>query len=321
MKNRKKNDSKLNNAAGPTSLEHEDDRCLEDRDSLSGATSFISKLHDRLNISNSQLPVEWDGGEGKDEYDGLAILNLSHNHISEIPDNLSCLCPKLVRLDLSYNLISSICFPRSFPSELKQINLSYNQLEDIDCPSITAKPLPCTNPQTLVEAGNVIYVDNASFCSHRCHSQLVKLVVLQITNCRLNTANFYRPGPRNKQGGANDPIKKQQPQQQEKNTEKLKPSQSPLVCPSLTRLILSNNKLLNVPPSVCDMRGLNSLDLSHNEIINLPADMGNLSNLWEFPLAGLKLISPPQNIIERGKTKDIIGFLWSLLQRWVWSSC
>lgn len=63
------------------------------------------------------------------------------------------------------------------------------------------------------------------------------------------------------------------------------------------------------------MVSLNSLDLSHNDIIELPASLGNLCNLWEFPLNGLKLISPPHNIIERGKTKDIIGFLWSLLQK------
>ena len=310
-----KSNSKRDDSGGPASLEHDDERSPEDQDSSSDGTPLISKLHDRLNISNSHLPVEWDGGEGKEEYEGLAIFDLSHNNISEIPENLPCLCSKLVRLDLSHNKISSMCFPRSFPSELKQINLSYNLIDNIDCPNIIAKPLPCTNPQVLEEAANVICVDNVSFCLHRCHSQLVKLVVLQVTNCQLDTVNFHRPGSHNKQGSANDGSKKLPQQQQEKNAGKPKLSQSPLVCPSLTRLILNNNRLFNVPLSVCEMRGLNSLDLSHNEIINLPADMGNLSNLWEFPLAGLKLISPPQNIIERGKTKDIIGFLWSLLQR------
>ena len=66
------------------------------------------------------------------------------------------------------------------------------------------------------------------------------------------------------------------------------------------------------------MTSLNSLDLSHNNIIELRPELGKLGNLWEFPLDGLKLISPPHNIIERGKTKDIIGFLWSLLQRLVY---
>ena len=72
---------------------------------------------------------------------------------------------------------------------------------------------------------------------------------------------------------------------------------------------------MKVPESVCEMTSLNSLDLSHNDIIKLPAALGRLGNLWEIPLKRLKLISPPHNIIERRKTKDIIGFLWSLLQR------
>ncbi len=71
-----------------------------------------------------------------------------------------------------------------------------------------------------------------------------------------------------------------------------------------------------MPLSVCEMTNLNSLDLSYNPIIELRPELGKLSNIWDFPLDDLKLISPPHNIIERGKAKDIIGFLWSLLQRY-----
>ena len=82
-----------------------------------------------------------------------------------------------------------------------------------------------------------------------------------------------------------------------------------------TFLFFPNHCISQVPLSVCEMSNLNSLDLSHNPIIELRPELGKLSNIWEFPLDGLKLISPPHNIIERGKAKDIIGFLWSLLQR------
>lgn len=281
---------------------------------------LISKLHDRLNVSNAHLPVDWAGSEGREEvYEGLAHLNLSHNQIREIPENLPCLCPKLVRLDLSYNNIASISFPRSFPMDLKQINLSYNEdLENIDCRNTMAKPLPCTNPQALYDASNTIYLDNVSFCCHRSHQHMAKLLVLEVTNCSLIIVNFFCPGPRSKQ--SEESKKAAYAKVDTMIGATAKPKQDPvahsrLVCPLLTRLILSNNQLTRVPESVCEMTSLNSLDLSHNDIIDLPAEMGNLSNLWEFPLAGLKLISPPQNIIERGKTKDIIGFLWSLLQR------
>ena len=286
----------------------------EDRETVE-VTPLISKLHDRLNISNSNLPVSWDGGEGKDEdYEGLAILNLSYNAIRELPENLPCLCPKLVRLDLSHNQISVVCLPRCFPSELKQINMSYNQFVCIDSSVAMAKPLPCTNPQVLEEANNVLLVDNVSFCCHRNHTQLLRLMVLEITHCQLTSVNFCKYGIKIKQSSSTDPTKRPQPPPKPQPRDK-KPEESLVICPILTRLILNYNQLTAVPMSVCEMKALNSLDLSHNDIIHLPAEMGNLSNLWEFPLAGLKLISPPQNIIERGKTKDIIGFLWSLLQR------
>lgn len=286
----------------------------EERETIE-ATPLISKLHDRLNISNSNLLVTWDGGDGKDEeYEELAILNFSHNSITDIPDNLPCLCPKLIRLDLSHNKLTTVCLPRCFPSNLKQVNLSHNNFTTIDSSTAVAKPLPCTNPQALEEANNVLLVDNVSFCVHRNHTQLLRLMVLEITNCELELVNFCKYGVRIKQSSSTDPTKRPQPPPKPQARDK-KPEESPVICPILTRLILNNNQLMAVPMSVCEMKNLNSLDLSHNEIIHLPAEMGNLSNLWEFPLAGLKLISPPQNIIERGKTKDIIGFLWSLLQR------
>lgn len=307
----------------PTSNEREEGRASEEVES--GDAPLISKLHDRLNISNAHLPVDWEGPEGREEvYEGLAFLYLSHNLIAEIPDNLPCLCPKLVRLDLSHNKIATVSFPRSFPADLKHVNLSHNLLEGIDCPQIMAKPLPCTNPQALSDAHNTIFVDNTTFCVHRAHPHLAKLGVMEVTDCELKTVNFFCPGPRKQtdEGGvAGGGVPKKtlhKPVTMLNTAAKPKPdsvTHSRLVCPALTRLILSNNQLTKVPESVCEIASLNSLDLSHNDIIDLPAEMGNLGNLWEFPLAGLKLISPPQNIIERGKTKDIIGFLWSLLQR------
>jgi Leucine-rich repeat (LRR) protein len=298
-------------ASNPTSPEKERSGGTDDSDD----SPLISKLHDRLKVSNAPLPVDWEGTEGREEeYEGLAILNLSNNLISEIPENFPCLCPKLVRLDLSHNRIAAISLPRSFPAELKQINLSYNQLDAIDCRNAMAKPLPCTNPQTLYESGNTIYVDNVSFCVHRSHMHMVRLGVLEVTHCQLQEVNFFCPGPRNKQTDGSTKKPQFKPAVVG-GTTKAVTTNTRLVCPLVTRLILSHNQLVRVPESVCEMTSLNSLDLSHNDIIDLPAEMGNLSNLWEFPLAGLKLISPPQNIIERGKTKDIIGFLWSLLQR------
>ena len=289
----------------------------------------VSKLQDRLNISNGNLPIEWQSLDSQDEeYEGLALLKLSNNHISEIPENLPCLCPKLIRLELEHNLIMSVSFPRSFPATLKHLNMSYNPLVDFDCSQMMAKPLPCTNPSILHDSGFTIHNDEVSYCAHRAHLNLLNLTVLEMSNCTLEVVNFFGPqtrmkhgrnAPRTNQQGDNNPTVGSAAATAAAANPRphhgKRPNRSKLVCPLLTRLVLSHNSLEKVPESVCEMTELNTLDLSNNAIISLPAEMGKLYKLWEFPLAGLKLICPPHNIIERGKTKDIIGFLWSLLQR------
>ena len=279
----------------------------------------ISKLQDRLNISNSNLPIEWGAEESREEvYDGLAILNFANNRLCELPDNLACLCPKLVRLDLSHNHIRLVSIPRQFPARLKQLCLSHNPLEVINCQECLTKPLPCTNPLVLAEM-TTLELDNVKFCSHRQHNQLNRLGVLELSHCQLRLINLYSQnfgvGRRRKKMTPHEGALEFSAGAQPLNPSRQSQNLDKLVCPLLARLILSHNSLEQVPDSVCDMVSLNSLDLSHNDIIELPAKLGQLCNLWEFPLDGLSLISPPHNIIERGKTRDIIGFLWSLLQK------
>ncbi len=284
----------------------------------------ITKLQDRLNIANANLPIEWEKiTSSEEEYEGLAILNLSNNLISEVPENLPCLAPKLKRLDLSHNQLSGVSLPRCFPSTLTNLYLSSNHLTEVNTQTSVAKPLPCTNPQVLLDNENTVHLDNITYCNHRSHGQLISLGVLEISNCQLTVMNLYTPQVVTKTPPATegenetpDPRVVAAAQSQGGGRRASNPhSLRRLVTPLLTRLTLHHNELNDVPESVCEITSLTSLDLSHNNIIQLPANLGNLGNLWEFPLAGLKLISPPHNIIERGKTKDIIGFLWSLLQK------
>ena len=275
----------------------------------------VSKLQDRLHISNGNLPIEWQGSDSQDEeYEGLALLKLSNNRISEIPENLPCLCPKLIRLELEHNEIKAVCFPRSFPATLKHLNMSHNPLDNLDCPQMMAKPLPCTNPGVLQESGFTIHNDEVSFCAHRAHLNLLNLTVLDMSNCWLETVNFCGPQTRmlhSKNADNNAVVWSAATVNRQPWHHKRYPNSLKLVCPLLSRLILSHNLLEKVPESVCEMTELNTLDLSNNAIISLPAEMGKLYKLWEFPLTGLRLIYPPCNIF---KTKDLIGFLWSSLQ-------
>lgn len=80
-------------------------------------------------------------------FDGLNNLNLSHNEIKQIPPNFPCLCPKLIRLDLSHNDISDLAIPRAVPANLKQLNVSHNEILILDSYKSRVEPLPCTNPK------------------------------------------------------------------------------------------------------------------------------------------------------------------------------
>ena len=113
-----------------------------------------TRLYDRLNVCNANLTIEWDALEGKQEvFDGLNILNLSHNKIKSIPLNLPCLCPKLTRLDLSHNEISDLSLPRAVPAGVKQLNVSHNEILRLDSYKSKVDPLPCTNPKVCGREG------------------------------------------------------------------------------------------------------------------------------------------------------------------------
>ena len=283
-----------------------------------------TRLYDRLNVCNANLTIEWGTDEGRDNsHDGLQILNLSHNLISEIPENLPCLCPKLTRLNLNHNNISKLLLPKAVPSSLRQLTMSNNEIEVLDSLKARLSPYPCTNPKVLAACGDTIYVDPKVFCTHRQHNHLINLSMLDASHNKIVTVRLKSPiitvsgGPCQPDGRIREvdiPLFAALASASGRNADAVR-QLARLACPLLTRLILHHNQITEVPESVCDMTSLNSLDLSFNNIIELRPELGKLCNLWEFPLEGLELISPPHNIIERGKTKDIIGFLWSLLQR------
>ena len=305
----------------------ESDSDSEDKNESGSSCPFSSHttLQNRMIVtSSSGLVVDWEKEQDEDDKSVfLMTLDFSHNQLISIPPDLACLAPKLVRLNLSDNELTSVFFPRGFPADLKHLNLSNNPLVIINSESNLTTALPCTNPHT--PQGDWNYT---TLCQHRSHSQLIKLQFLDLSNCNLSTVNFYTPLQSQKElhdklrTYARMPRAKQIEQvpllaaisSSAKKFDEIEPL-AKLVFPLLSRLILKHNNLRAVPDSVCDMVALSSLDLSHNPIIELDKEMGQLCNLWEFPLEGLQLISPPQNILARGKTKDIVGFLASLLKR------
>ena len=303
------------------------DSCSEDETRSSETLTNQMSLQNRMIVtSSSGLLVDWDKEQTtEDKSDFLMILDFSHNQLTTLPPDLSCLAPKLIRLDVSHNKLNNVIIPKGFPADLKNLNLSYNPLQVINSENCLTNALPCTNPYQEVCDWNCM-----TFCSHRNHSQLINLQVLDLSNCELSSVNLYTPlqlqkelkdrikmaeTSNTKYAGEEIPLLKAV-RSSCKTFHEIKPL-AKLVFPLLSRLIMKHNSLQSIPESVCDMVALTSLDVSYNLIIELNKEMGQLYNLWEFPLEGLQLISPPQNILSRGKTKDIVGFLCSLLKQLV----
>lgn len=78
----------------------------------------------------------------------LSALNLAHNLFTSIPVVLPCLAVNLTRLNMAYNSLRSMSHITSYPSSLKQLDLSHNQ--------ITCWPsLPQVEAQDIMEMANV----------------------------------------------------------------------------------------------------------------------------------------------------------------------
>ena len=285
-------------------------------------------LQNRMIVtSTTSLIVDCDKEHvTKDKSDVLMILDFSHNHLTTLPPDLPCLAPNLIRLDVSYNKINTVTLPNGFPASLKKLYLSHNPLKVINSENCLTNVLPCTNPhQVRQEPCNL---DFKTFCIHRNHTQLINVQLLDISNCELSSVNLYTPVHLQKEleGKINIAEASSAKYMDEEipllkavrlstfKFEDIKPLVK-VVFPLLSNLDVKHNSLQSVPMSICDMVALASLDIGYNPIIELNKEMGQLYNLWELKLGGLQLISPPQNIISRGSTKDIIGFLYSLLKQ------
>ncbi|XP_057705282.1 leucine-rich repeat serine/threonine-protein kinase 1 isoform X2 [Corythoichthys intestinalis] len=84
---------------------------------------------------------------------------------------------------------------------------------------------------------------------------------------------------------------------------------------SLEVLYLNDNRLERVPPSVCALSGLSELYLANNPgIRELPVELGGLSNLWQLDTENLNISNIPQRVQKEGAA-SVLGFLRAQLRR------
>ncbi|CAH0698418.1 unnamed protein product [Spodoptera exigua] len=58
----------------------------------------------------------------------LTALNLAHNQFTCVPCALACRAPNLTRLNMAYNSLRSMSYVTSYPTSLRQLDLSHNEI-------------------------------------------------------------------------------------------------------------------------------------------------------------------------------------------------
>ncbi|VDN03509.1 unnamed protein product [Thelazia callipaeda] len=269
----------------------------------------------------------------------LSVLNLSRNYIKIMPSCLACCCPKLTRLNISHNQLSSLGPVECLPSRLRHLDVSNNHLVaafeypcavDLACHAVNSQTdgisvLRHTSPArnsrsrsksavrsqrslSVARVGDFLHDTVVNACPHKQHARLESLRTLYLSNNKLMEIPLFAP----KSKLALSPKKKQRESRQ-KNSE----IKRHVLFPTLTTLDISNNCVSSVPAALSNLVSLSVLNLSGNSGIEiLPAELGLLSKLWNLSLKGCQLRDPLRNMvhIENYKTVDLIAYLKSVLE-------
>ncbi|XP_019766471.2 leucine-rich repeat serine/threonine-protein kinase 1 isoform X4 [Dendroctonus ponderosae] len=255
----------------------------------------------------------------------LSALNLAHNLFTSIPVVLPCLAVNLTRLNMAFNTLRSMSHITSYPSSLKQLDLSHNQ--------ITVWPsLPQVEAHDNMELANLAcYMDNVAFkgksaevgvrrhssrsvrhtvlhsvCIHRRHLRLDNLRTLILADNQFNRIQLSTDD--------NGDISGTDDEEPERSPQTIK---ARLMFPNLSMLDMSNNNIREIPINIYELTDLSVLNISGNlGITELPPQMGLLSRLWNLNTRGCSLQDPLKFMIEskKYKTMDIIGYLKSVLE-------
>ncbi|KAJ9598231.1 hypothetical protein L9F63_011052, partial [Diploptera punctata] len=267
--------------------------------------------------------------ENEDNCSQLSALNLAHNQFTSIPPSLPCLAVNLTRLNLSYNSLRSMSHITSYPSSLKQLDLSHNQIccwpslpqvEGID--SMEQALTACYAPaDSLGKSGNKLPVLPGRrslrsailnvVCSHRRHLRLDNLRTLILAD-----NNLARIQLSTDDDGASS-VSEEEESEWDVLSSPSGQTKSRLMFPNLSMLDISNNQLREIPHNIHELNNLSVLNISGNtDVSELPPQMGLLSRLWNLNTRGCSLQEPLKSMIDskKYKTMDVIGYLKSVLE-------
>ncbi|VDN19130.1 unnamed protein product [Gongylonema pulchrum] len=171
----------------------------------------------------------------------LTSLNISNNNIKVAPSCLACCCPRLTRLNISHNQLTSLGPVECMPSRLRHLDASSNQLisaferpvaVQLVCHAVSAQqsailqmrhPSPTRNPRSrsksavrsqrslsVARIGDTLHDTHIDACPHKQHIRLESLRSLYLANNRLTEIPLFAPNAKTTQS----PKKKQRESRQ-----------------------------------------------------------------------------------------------------------
>ncbi|XP_039969967.1 leucine-rich repeat serine/threonine-protein kinase 1 isoform X4 [Bactrocera tryoni] len=279
-----------------------------------------------LEITDNEM--KWNKSKQEEGFSKLNSLNIANNLFTSIPVALPCLAANLTRLNMSYNSLRSMGHVTSYPSTLKQLDLSHNE---ISCwpslPRITNDSDPHLLCYSFIDqhiAGSAddsnAYVKPVlsgktttfrstvlkSVCQHRRHLKLESLRTLILADNLLTRIQL-----------STDDVTTLFNESDDADWSVVGVTKSKLIFPNLSMLDISNNCLKEIPTSLHELNSLSVLNISGNvNITDLPPHLGLLSRLWNLNTRGCLLQEPLKSMIEskKYKTMDIIGYLKSIYE-------
>uniref|UniRef100_A0AC35F4B2 Non-specific serine/threonine protein kinase n=1 Tax=Panagrolaimus sp. PS1159 TaxID=55785 RepID=A0AC35F4B2_9BILA len=271
----------------------------------------------------------------------LRTLNLSSNKLKVMPTCLACCCPKLTRLDLSMNEITSLGPLECLPSSLRHLNLCHNRLikvftradsADLLCqaptiqtPDSRQRPSMGGNRHSrsrsrsvarnqrslsVVRTSDGERIALSEVCPHKSHCRFEALKTLNLSYNEILQFDLFVPFGFTNDFNSIDQFNVNLKQ----NSQQMR---SYLIFPSLTNLDLSYNALKSIPPTISLLSSLAALNVSGNrEMDSLPYELGLLDKLWNIALKDCPVKEPLKSIVnaENYKTVELIAFLRNKLE-------
>uniref|UniRef100_A0A8C1RQQ9 Leucine-rich repeat protein SHOC-2 n=1 Tax=Cyprinus carpio TaxID=7962 RepID=A0A8C1RQQ9_CYPCA len=257
------------------------------------------------NLKNSGVPDDIF------QLDDLSVLDLSYNQLTEIPRDLENSRNMLV-LNLSHNSIDNI----SNQLFINLTDLLYLDLSDNNLDSLPPQMRRLVHLQTLILNNNPLM--------HAQLRQLPAMVALQTLHLR-NTQRTQNNMPTSLEGltnladvdlSCNDLTRVPECLYSLANLKRLNLSSNQIselsLCidqwTKLETLNLSRNQLTSLPSAICKLSKLKKLYVNSNKIDfdGLPSGVGKLSNLVEFMAANNNLELVPEGLCRCGKLKKLV---------------